>query len=233
MCWTTSLLWSDQSSTSRWIVSPGFARVSSVTIGPVGSLLGKVRPMTDVRESTARSAATSSDPTVSWSLVGPRDRQIVGPDWAPTNAVPIEGVVAKQMSNVLTGDGYLTEIWRPEWQLDGLAVGQVFQRVMDPGGASGWHAHGVTTDRLFCGSGRVHLGLYDGRRASSTHGNVADFWFGNEKPAVIVVPPASSRQACGTRFATSERVRWSTSTWSTSRTTTSIRTTTGSRSTLR
>jgi dTDP-4-dehydrorhamnose 3,5-epimerase len=93
------------------------------------------------------------------------------------------------MVNVLAGDGYLTEIWRPEWELDGLGVGQVFQRVMDPGGASGWHAHGVTTDRLFSSSGRLHLGLYDGRRSSATHGNVADFWFGSERPAVVVVPP--------------------------------------------
>jgi dTDP-4-dehydrorhamnose 3,5-epimerase len=145
--------------------------------------------MTGIRETTAGRRDATSGPTADWSLVGPRDRQLVGADWVPTNAVPIDGVVTKRMSNVLAADGYLTEIWRPEWELDGLGVGQVFQRVLDAGGASGWHAHGMTTDRLFCSSGRVHLALYDGRRSSSTHGNVADFWFGGEGPATVVVPP--------------------------------------------
>jgi dTDP-4-dehydrorhamnose 3,5-epimerase len=145
--------------------------------------------MTGVRETTAGGAVSASGPTADWSLVGPKDRQLVGPDWAPTNPIRIEGVVAKHIMNVLAADGYLTEIWRSEWELDGLGVGQVFQRVIDPGCASGWHAHGLTTDRLFCSSGRIHLGLYDGRRSSSSHRNVADFWFGSEWPAVVVVPP--------------------------------------------
>ena len=124
-----------------------------------------------------------------WSITGPKDRQLVRSDWSPLDPIGIEGVVAKQITNVITNDGYLTEIWRKDWELDDLPVGQVFQRIMAPRGGSGWHAHEVTTDRLFCAWGRVHVGLYDARLDSPTHGAVHDFRLGAERPAVIVVPP--------------------------------------------
>jgi len=124
-----------------------------------------------------------------WSIEGTKDRQLVRPDWSPADPVAIDGVVAKQVTNVLTNNGYLTEIWRPDWALDGLPAGQVFQRVIDAGGVSGWHSHRVTTDRLFCATGRLLVALYDARRNSRTHGATAAFRLGAERPAVIVVPP--------------------------------------------
>jgi dTDP-4-dehydrorhamnose 3,5-epimerase len=124
-----------------------------------------------------------------WSIEGPKDRQLVRPDWSPADPVAIEGVVAKQITSVLTNNGYLTEIWRVDWHLDRLGVDQVFQRVLDPGAASAWHSHRLTTDRLFCATGRLLVALYDARCDSPTHGNVADFRLGVERPAAIVVPP--------------------------------------------
>jgi dTDP-4-dehydrorhamnose 3,5-epimerase len=124
-----------------------------------------------------------------WSVEGAKDPQLVRPDWSPADCAEIEGVVARQITSVLTNNGYLTEIWRPDWHLDGMPVGQVFQRVLDPGAASGRHSHRLTTDRLACALGRLLVVLYDARRDSPTHGNVADFRLGRERPAVIVVPP--------------------------------------------
>lgn len=126
---------------------------------------------------------------VNWSVTGPKDRQIVRPDWSPLEPLGIDGLIAKQITNVLTDNGYLTEIWRDDWALGDHGVGQVFQRVIEPGGVSGWHAHALTIDRLFCAYGRVRLGLYDGRRDSPTHGNSAQLRLGRERPALVIVPP--------------------------------------------
>ncbi len=77
--------------------------------------------------------------TETWSINGEKDPMVVKPDWSPANPPEMEGVVARQIANVLTKNGYLTEVWRPEWELDDLPVGQVFQRILEPGAASGWH----------------------------------------------------------------------------------------------
>ena len=124
-----------------------------------------------------------------WSIHGEKDPQLVRSDWTEVGDGGIEGVVAFQMANVLTDNGYLTEIWRPDWVLDGQPVGQVFQRVLQPGAASGWHVHATTLDRLFCSVGRLRVALFDGRLDSPTHGLVADYRLGRERPATIVIPP--------------------------------------------
>lgn len=124
-----------------------------------------------------------------WSVVGPKDPQLVRPDWTEADPVLIDGVVPRAITNVLTDDGYLTEIWRAEWDGTGGSVGQVFQRIIEAGAASGWHAHAGTTDRLFCATGRVLVALFDARSSSPTHRTVATYRLGAERPAVIPVPP--------------------------------------------
>jgi dTDP-4-dehydrorhamnose 3,5-epimerase len=47
----------------------------------------------------------------------------------------------------------------------------------------------VTTDRLFCGIGRLKVTLYDAREAAPTHRASAVYRIGLERPAVVVVPP--------------------------------------------
>jgi dTDP-4-dehydrorhamnose 3,5-epimerase len=128
---------------------------------------------------------TSTD----WSVTGERDAQLVAPDWSPADPIAIAGVTSKQMANVLTDTGCLTEIWRTDWALDDLPVDQIFQRTLDVGRATDWHAHAQTTDHLFCAVGRLRLTLYDARRASPTHGRVAVLRLGHERPAIVTVPP--------------------------------------------
>jgi dTDP-4-dehydrorhamnose 3,5-epimerase len=120
---------------------------------------------------------------------GKRDPQLVRSDWTPVGSIAIEGVVAKQITNVLTDDGYLTELWRADWQLDEAPVGQVFQRVMNPDALSAWHVHLCTSDRLACGIGQLLLVLFDARADSPTCGAVAEFRLGERRPAVVTVPP--------------------------------------------
>lgn len=136
-----------------------------------------------------QAAAGQKDKISDLSVVGVKDRQLVRSDWTPADQTPIQGVVTRQITNVLTNNGYLTEIWRSDWHLDGLPVGQVFQRVLEPAAVSGWHSHLHTSDRLFCASGRLLIALYDARCESPSHGKTALFRIGAERPAIVVVPP--------------------------------------------
>jgi len=95
-----------------------------------------------------------------WMTSGVQDGRTITPDWMPIETSGIDGVVAKEIRNVPTGNGALTEIWRSEWRIDSGPVNQVFQRTIDPSSVSGWHAHAATTDRLFCATGRIRLSLY-------------------------------------------------------------------------
>jgi dTDP-4-dehydrorhamnose 3,5-epimerase len=124
-----------------------------------------------------------------WTVEGKQDSQLIRSDWTPADRSAIEGVATRSISNVLTDNGVLTEIWRADWALDDLPIGQVFQRVMAPGAISAWHAHRVTTDRLFCAIGRLKIVLYDGRGDSPTHRMVGEYRLGAERPAIVLVPP--------------------------------------------
>jgi dTDP-4-dehydrorhamnose 3,5-epimerase len=126
----------------------------------------------------------------SWLLDGAtKDRQMITADWQVATQQLIAGVVVKEVKNVPTGYGFLTEIFREEWDLDALPIGQVFQSVLRPGGISAWHAHECTTDRLFVNTGLIHIVLYDGRELSPTCGTINEFRVGSLRPALIVVPP--------------------------------------------
>lgn len=122
-------------------------------------------------------------------LAGDKDRELIRSDWTPAHPQTIDGVVTKSISPVLTNNGCLTEIWRSDWGLDRKPVAQIFQRVLDPGAVSAWHAHKLTTDRLFCAAGRILVVLYDCRPGSPSKGTVAELRMGNERPSLVVVPP--------------------------------------------
>jgi len=116
-----------------------------------------------------------------------RDRQSITRDWMPLQK-PIDGVVVREVRNVPKDNGYLTEIWRADWQLDG-AVAQVFQALLAPGAVSAWHAHRHATDRLFANHGLIKVVLFDARRDSATAGRVNVFRCGDVRPQLVVVPP--------------------------------------------
>jgi dTDP-4-dehydrorhamnose 3,5-epimerase len=123
------------------------------------------------------------------SVRGEPDPQLVRSDWSPVGIDEIDGVATKLITNVLTGDGYLTEMWRADWAIDDHGVDQVFQRVLHPGAISAWHTHLVTTDRLFCALGQILVVLFDARIGSSTHGTVSEYRLGERRPALISLPP--------------------------------------------
>jgi dTDP-4-dehydrorhamnose 3,5-epimerase len=124
-----------------------------------------------------------------WTLPGmAKDKQSVTRDWQAFDQTLIDGVTVTEIKNVVTGRGYLTEIYRSEWKLEPAAVAQVFQTVLERGAISAWHAHAKTTDRLFVSTGRILIVLYDARQGSSTHGRLNQFRFGSVRPALVTVP---------------------------------------------
>ncbi len=117
-----------------------------------------------------------------------RDLQSVTRDWQSIQPM-IDGVVVKEVLNVTKNNGILTEIWRADWGLDGLGIGQVFQNLVAAGSCSSWHVHRVTTDRIFVNYGLIKMVLYDARTGSPTLGRVNEFRLGLVRPAMVVVPP--------------------------------------------
>ena len=124
-----------------------------------------------------------------WLLNGAtQDRQSVTPEWKLVDQPLIHGVQLKGVKHVAKAGGYLTELFRRDWIDDG-EVEQVFQNVMFPGAISAWHAHDVTTDRLFATDGQIQIVLYDARRDSPTYGLLNKFNVGLANPLLVIVPP--------------------------------------------
>lgn len=125
-----------------------------------------------------------------WQLPGCRkDAQSITCDWHPSHQQLIEGVLVRESSNVIKGNGHLTEMYRRDWLDADQAIDQVFQVAVNPGGLSAWHAHGLTTDRLFAVSGSLLIVLYDGRQDSPTYRLINEFRCGLTRPTLILVPP--------------------------------------------
>lgn len=124
-----------------------------------------------------------------WRLEGAvKARQSVTSEWDRTELTLIGGVKLREVKNVLTPDGSLVEVLREDWQLGG-EIAQVFQKNLSGGWVSAWHAHELTTDRLFVNWGQAKVVLYDARPESSTRGLVNELILGDARPALLVVPP--------------------------------------------
>ena len=127
--------------------------------------------------------------TDSWRLGGERDAVSITADWAPVSSASIDGVEFREVRNVPTPYGHLTELYRRDWGFDPSTVGQVFQSVLLPGRMSAWHAHGETTDRLFVSAGAMLVALFDGRDGSPTRGQLVVTRLSILRPQLVIVPP--------------------------------------------
>jgi dTDP-4-dehydrorhamnose 3,5-epimerase len=106
-----------------------------------------------------------------WLLAGAKqDGESITKEWKPTTPSLIDGVIFQEIRPVLTAYGSLTEIFRTEWVPDAAQIGQIFASTLEPGGLSAWHAHAITTDRLFVAAGQMRVVLYDAREDSPTFG---------------------------------------------------------------
>lgn len=123
-----------------------------------------------------------------WLFSGTPDPQLVDPDWEFVNQPRIVGVIVRSVRHVITGNGFLTEVFRTDWNLPGDKIDQIFMRTLEPGAVTAWHCHAKTSDRLFCVAGRVRLVLYDGRADSASAKTLWQLQIGVERPCLVVIP---------------------------------------------
>jgi dTDP-4-dehydrorhamnose 3,5-epimerase len=118
-----------------------------------------------------------------------KDKQSITKEWQFLGPSRIDGVWLREVRNVAKDNGSLVEIVRSEWLEENKIIDQVFQVTLTPNGISAWHAHEVTTDRLFVTEGLIKIVLYDSREGSPTFGVINEFRLGSIRPGLLIIPP--------------------------------------------
>jgi dTDP-4-dehydrorhamnose 3,5-epimerase len=67
--------------------------------------------------------------------------------------------------------------------------GQAYLTAAYPGVVKGWHYHKVQWDHFVVVKGMMKIVLYDARDASPTSGVVNEFFMGDQRPAILQIPP--------------------------------------------
>jgi len=100
----------------------------------------------------------------------------------------IEGVQVRKLRLIPDERGYLMEMLRSDWE-EYDKFGQVYITAVYPGAVKGWHYHRIQTDHFICVHGMAKVVLYDGREGSPTHGEVNEFFMGDQNPMLLKIPP--------------------------------------------
>ena len=100
----------------------------------------------------------------------------------------IEDVKVRPLRFIPDERGYLLEILRSDW-VEFDKFGQVYMTAAYPGVVKGWHYHKLQTDHFVCIHGMAKVVLYDRREDSPTHGEVNEFFIGEQNPCLIRIPP--------------------------------------------
>lgn len=120
---------------------------------------------------------------------GEKDPQSVRPGGERANAPKIADVRIVELGNVLTRSGWMTEVFRTDWDGISITPRQVNWVVLKPGGTTDWHRHMLQTDHLIGVGGNIRLALWDGREGSSTRDQSEFIRMGALRPVLVVVPP--------------------------------------------
>ncbi len=99
----------------------------------------------------------------------------------------IDGVVVKKLKVIPDERGYLMEMMRADDDFF-QKFGQIYMTVVYPGVVKGWHYHKKQTDHFVCVKGMIKVALYDGREDSPTHGEVNEFFLGEQNRILLVIP---------------------------------------------
>jgi dTDP-4-dehydrorhamnose 3,5-epimerase len=118
-----------------------------------------------------------------------KDQPHVTPRFDVTRNDLLEGVRTFEVKNIVTGNGFTTEVFRPDWGVAQLPIQHVIHVSLHPGVVSAWHRHHLQTDHVFVVSGTLRVVLYDGRDDSPTRAGLNIFNVSNVRPTLLVVPP--------------------------------------------
>jgi dTDP-4-dehydrorhamnose 3,5-epimerase len=100
----------------------------------------------------------------------------------------IEGVVVKKLKVIPDERGRLMEILRVDDEMF-KGFGQVYMTTAYPGVVKGWHYHKSQFDNMAVLKGMMKIVLYDGRKNSSTYGEINEFFAGEHNPILLHIPP--------------------------------------------
>lgn len=100
----------------------------------------------------------------------------------------IQGVIAKQLRQVVDERGWLIEILRNDWE-HFKKFGQTYVTAAYPQVVKAWHMHKKQTDNITCVKGMIKLVLHDGRKKSKTKGETNEFTIGEKNLLLVQIPP--------------------------------------------
>jgi len=67
--------------------------------------------------------------------------------------------------------------------------GEIYFSVVYPGAIKAWHVHKKMSLNYAVVSGMIKLVLYDGRKASPTHGEIMELFLGESNYCLVKIPP--------------------------------------------
>ncbi len=100
-----------------------------------------------------------------------------------------DGVLVKEVQNIITRNGITTELYRPEWPVGPDQVRHIIHATLRAGAISAWHVHEYQTDTIFVTGGSIKLVLFDDRADSTTRGKINVFHLSRMRPTVVTIPP--------------------------------------------
>jgi dTDP-4-dehydrorhamnose 3,5-epimerase len=100
----------------------------------------------------------------------------------------IHGVRTKPLTTIADERGWLYEILRRDEELF-LGFGQVYLTAVYPGVVKAWHCHEHQTDHFVVVAGMVKFVVADLREGSPTHGEVTEYFIGDQNRLLIQIPP--------------------------------------------
>jgi dTDP-4-dehydrorhamnose 3,5-epimerase len=101
----------------------------------------------------------------------------------------IAGVELREIHNLITQNGVMTEVFRADWGVGVGSVEQLIHVTLRAGVISAWHMHRQKTDHLMVVSGAIKAALFDGREDSPTNERIEVFHLSPMRPTLIVIPP--------------------------------------------
>ena len=100
----------------------------------------------------------------------------------------ITGVKVRPLRKLPDERGFLMEMLRSDWD-EYERFGQVYVTAVYPGVVKGWHYHKIQTDHFICLHGMAKVVLFDGRPDSPTHGQINEFFMGEQNLILLKIPP--------------------------------------------
>jgi dTDP-4-dehydrorhamnose 3,5-epimerase len=99
----------------------------------------------------------------------------------------IAGVEIKHLTRHADDRGFLMEILRADDSIF-QQFGQTYVSLNYPGVIRAWHWHEHQDDYFCCVQGMIQVPLFDLREDSPTHGELNEFFMGDQNPIVLRIP---------------------------------------------